>query len=107
MESRQTFTKYRKINIDNNQRKWILHEIAHIHFPSLQQLFLNDNRIESIECFSQMKMHPIKYLNISNNRIVSIKCLRKVKWDLIGTLLFGKDNTNIDKNLMKEMTKFE
>jgi hypothetical protein len=62
-------------------------EISHIRFTALTILFLDGNRIESVEGLARVHMAHIKVLsigssndNVGNNNITSAGVMRKAAW---------------------------
>jgi hypothetical protein len=51
-------------HLDSNKRADIVKEIAHIHFPVLQELFLWTNGIESAEELIKVDMPHISTLSL-------------------------------------------
>jgi hypothetical protein len=51
-------------NVDNNSRRTIVKEIAHIHFTALTSLDLSDNRTESVEGLARVQMAHIEIMGL-------------------------------------------
>ena len=47
-------------NVDYNHRATLVKEIAHIHFTALTELYLGDNKIESVEGLARVHMAHIQ-----------------------------------------------
>jgi hypothetical protein len=92
-------------NLDNNQRATLVKEIAHIHFTALTDLYLGDNRIESVEGLARVQMPHIELVNLStytdnieNNNITSVRVIRKAAWPHLISLNIGKRMNNVEQS---------